>query len=237
MTGGKIIPTPWHTASSQQSGYDQVVEEILSGHLAPGSKVELVELMRRFFQTTTDLRQAIVRLTNEGLAHQDGPAALRINPVSVADLEELTATRVFIERETLVRSVQSGGAAWEATVMDSYAALVEDDPSQAEDVRAGVDVWEQRNHVFHIALISACPIRRLREISDNFYRQHERYRRLLGGRRPVPQAAIQEHQALHKAAIARDAERAGDLLVDHIRHSAATLADGIADGSWFGSAV
>lgn len=237
MTGIKITPTPWHTASSQPSGYDQLVEEILSGHLAPGSKIELVELMRRFFQTTTDLRQAIVRLANEGLAHQDGPAALRISPVSVADLEELTATRVFIERESLVRSIQSGGAAWETAVMDSYAALVEDDPLQSEDLRAAVDAWEQRNHAFHTALISACPIRRLREISDNFYRQHERYRRLLGGRRPVSQAAIVEHQALYKAVIAREAERAGDLLVEHIRNSAASLADGIADGSWFGSAV
>lgn len=236
MSGSKIIPTPWHTASSQQSGYDQMVEEILSGHLAPGSKIALVELMRRFFQTTTDLRQAIVRLTNEGLVHQDGPAVLRISPVSVADLEELTATRVFIERETLVRSVQTGGAAWEAAVMDSYAVLAEDDPSRAGDMRAAVDAWEQRNHIFHTALIAACPIRRLREISDNFYRQHERYRRLLGGRRPVPQAALLEHQALHKAAIAREAERAGDLLVEHIRNSAASLADGIADGSWFGSA-
>jgi len=237
MTGIKITPTPWHTASPQQSAYEQVVEEILSGHLAPGSKIELVELMRRYFQTTTDLRQAIVRLANEGLAHQDGLAALRIAPVSVADLKELTATRVFIEREALVQSIKAGGVAWEKAVMESYARLTEDDPSQAADPRSAVDAWEQRNHIFHNALISACPIRRLREISDNFSRQHERYRRLLGGRRPVAQIAIQEHQDLYKAAITREADKAGDLLVEHIRNSAASLADGIADGSWFGASA
>lgn len=237
MSETTIIPTPWHIGAADQSGYDRLVEEIMSGHLAPGSKIELVELMRRYFRTTTDLRQAIVRLANEGLAHQDGPAALRISPVSVADLKELTETRVFIERETLVRSIRSGNAAWEASVMDSFNSLAEYDPNQGEDLRAAVEAWEQRNHVFHTNLIAACPIRRLREISDNFYRQHERYRRLLGGRRPVPQAAIDEHLALHKAAIARDADKAGDLLVEHIRHSASSLADGIADGSWFGSAI
>jgi DNA-binding GntR family transcriptional regulator len=213
------------------SAYQQVVEAILSGHLAPGSKIDLAQLMRRYFISTSDLREAIIRLSSDGLALLDGPAALRITPVSVADLEELTTTRIFIESETVALSVRAGGTAWEAELAASYTDLA-DFPT---DSRAAGEAWEQRNHRFHAALIAACPLRRLKDFSELLSRQHERYRRLLAGRRAVSPDIQREHQELFAAAQAHDGERAGRLLGEHIRRSAETLADGIADGSWFGT--
>jgi DNA-binding GntR family transcriptional regulator len=211
-----------------------MVDDILSGRLAPGSKVDLAELMRRHFLSTSDLYATIIRLSQDGLAVLDGPQALRITPVSVADLKDLTATRVVIETDALTRSIASGGGAWQDSVHASYAKLADVDHGEG---KSPVAEWEPRNHAFHMALIAACPVRRLKDYSALLYRQHERYRRLLAERRAVTQDVHAEHEALYAAALAGDAEQAGQLLGEHIRRSAETLVDGIADGSWFGSGV
>ncbi|HLN24884.1 MAG TPA: GntR family transcriptional regulator [Patescibacteria group bacterium] len=231
MAASSDIRANWQAAFP----HEQMVEDILSGRLAPGSKIDFADLMRRYFVSTADLHEAIIRLSNEGLAVLDGPTALRISPVSVADLKDLTAARVLIETDALVRSIQAGGAAWEAGVSESYANLADIDCPPTGDARPQVEAWERRNHRFHTALIAACPVRRLKDFSELLYRQHERYRRLLADRRLVSQDVHAEHHALFAAALAGDAERAAQGLREHIRLSAETLADGIADGSWFGS--
>lgn len=218
-----------------QSAYERIVEEILSGRLAPGSKLDLAELMRRYFTSTAELRETIIHLSNDGLASLDGASSLRIAPVSLADLADLTDSRILIETEVARRSVLAGDAVWVADLGQSFVRLAEMEPLRTGEQRSHVEQWERCNHAFHAALVSACPVLRLKEISELLYRQHERYRRLSGGRRLFSREALSEHQELYTAALARDGDGVARLLGDHIRHTAATLADGLSDGSWFGA--
>ncbi|OIQ86034.1 DNA-binding transcriptional regulator CsiR [mine drainage metagenome] len=218
------------------SCYGRVMEDILSGHLAPGAKIELADLMRRYFLSSGDLVAAIIRLAGDGLVALEGASALRIAPVSVGDLEELTESRVFVDCEALRRSVRLGGAAWRHGVEDSFARLSAMDHLSTGDDRVKIEAWELLNHGFHAALTAACPLGRLKAQGEHLYRQHERYRRLLSGRRAIALDVHQEHEALAAAALSGDGDQAAALLESHIRKSAATLAAGIADGSWFGTA-
>lgn len=215
---------------------DWLEEEILSGRLAPGSLVDLETLADRRRSTRSDMHAVALRLVADGLATLDNAAAvLRIAPVSLADLNDLTATRIVVETEALRQSIALGDAAWEQRVRGAFECLSAVEPLMVENPRRFLNDWEQCNGAFHAGLVSACPLRRLMDFNRRLYKQHQRYRRLavLG---PRGQRDVQaEHLALFEAALARDAETAGRVLTQHIASTVDQLSNGIRDGTWFGS--
>lgn len=213
-----------------------IERQILAGRLPPGARVELPELLERNGLPPTELNEAVVRLSLNGLASPAGEHALRVAPVSVVDLEDLTATRIIVEGAALRAAIAAGDHAWEERVRAAYARLAELDPLLAEGQSGGArEGWEAANHDFHDALTDACPARRLLRFAALLYLQHERYRRLSIARPQTTRDVASEHRALFDAAMARDADRACAHLTDHIQRTATIAAEGIRDGSWFGN--
>lgn len=217
---------------------DWLEEEILSGRLAPGSRVNLDDLAAKRAAPWSEIRDSVSRLAGDGLASIEVSGhVLRVSPVSLADLRDLTDTRIAVETEAIRRSVLLGDAAWEERVRSAFARLSAVEPLMLDRPRDFLAEWEMGNEGFHEALDSACPLRRLMEFNRRLYKQHQRYRRLavLGrrGRRDVHA----EHLALFEAAMRRDAERAVAILAEHIANTVEQLADGIRDGSWFGVSI
>lgn len=215
--------------------YRWIEGEILSGRLAPGSKLDLSALSEATAATADDLRDAMIRLSNDGLVRLDAAGALRVSPVSVSDLRDLTATRIVIEGEALRRSIAQGDAAWLAQVSAAYARLAEIDPLLPCNRRDLIDQWEQCNHDFHAALVAACDLNWIKRFNAVLYKHHERYRRLSLSQRTAPRDVHGEHLALYRAVMARDAAAATKVIADHIGGTADALTSGICDGSWFGA--
>lgn len=210
--------------------------EILSGRLPPGSKVVLDALAEQRSVTLSEIREAVVCLVNDGLASLDGEAALRVAPVSLADLKDLTRTRIVVETEVLRSSIRAADAGWEERVRAAFGELSAVEALLGDNPRAHLDRWERCNGEFHAALDAACPLRRLMRFNTLLYKQHERYRRLVLVQRTAPRDVHAEHLALFEAAIERDEARACTVLEEHIARTVDMLANGIRDGSWFGAA-
>lgn len=211
--------------------------EILSGRLAPGSKLDLEMLAERRSVTASDIREAAVMLSNDGLVSLEGGAFLRVSPVSLADLKDLTATRVVVEAEVLRRSILAADETWEERVRAAFGELSAVEALLGDNPRAHLDRWERCNGDFHAALVSACPLRRLMRFNALLYKQHERYRRLMLVQRTTPRDVHAEHLALFEAAMARDPDTACAALEEHIGRTVDMLANGIRDGSWFGASA
>lgn len=217
---------------------DWLEEEILSGRLAPGSLVDLDLLADRRAAAGSELRDAALRLVADGLATIDNsPAVLRVAPVSMADLNDLTSTRIVAETEALRRSIAAGDAAWEQRVREAFESLSAVEPLMMENPRRFINEWEQCNEAFHTALASACPLRRLMDFNRRLYKQHQRYRRLAVLGRRGQRDVHAEHLALFEAAMARDGEAASRVLTQHIANTVDQLASGIRDGTWFGTPI
>ena len=77
--------------------------------------------------------------------------------------------------------------------------------------------WEERNRIFHEVLIAACPSRWLKHFLSILYHQAERYRRMSLYLQPIPRDIHVEHEALLHAAMNRDADKAADILSEHIQ--------------------
>lgn len=223
------------TLPPDASAHERMEADLLSGRLPPGSRLDPDAIALRLGVSLLDMREAVVRLSTDGLVVIDGNGALRAAPVSLADLHDLTATRIAIEGDALRASLEAGDDAWEATLRTSFAALDAAEVAFGEDPAGQMDRWEQCNAAFHAALVAACPLRRLLRFNALLYKQHERYRRLSLARRPASRNVQAEHQALFQAALARDVDEAGRVLAGHIGRTADLLSSGMRDGRWFGA--
>ncbi|MCW2248961.1 DNA-binding GntR family transcriptional regulator [Azospirillum fermentarium] len=209
-------------------------ERILSGGIAPGARIVLDDIAEQRAVALSEVREAVLRLAGDGLVVVEN-GVVRAAPVSLADLKDLTATRVVVETEALRQSIACGGDSWRRQIHQSFERLAAVEPLAFDNPRDFLGEWEQCNAGFHAALVSACPLRRLMDVNRRLYKQHQRYRRLalLGGRGQRDVHA--EHLGLYEAALSRDADGAARLLARHIGNTVDQLANGIRDGSWFGT--
>lgn len=198
-----------------ESAYRTLRRDIIEGRLAPGEKLRVEHLKDDYGVGAGTLREALSLLISDALVVSQGQRGFRVAPVSLEDFEDITRTRVMLECEALRQSITIGDETWEANLVAAFHRL-----TKAEEKRIGSEVreeWEERNRIFHEILIAACPSRWLKHFLSILYQQAERYRRLALYLQPIPRDIHSEHEALLHAAINRDAEKAADILSEHIQ--------------------
>lgn len=198
-----------------EAAYQRLRNDIVEGILAPGEKLRVEHLKDRYGVGAGTLREALLRLVSDALVLVQGQRGFRVAPMSLADFEDITRTRVLLETEALRQSILAGGEEWEANLVSVFHLLSRAEERLTQD-HGAVEEWELRNRIFHESLIQACPSRWLHHFQAIIYRQSERYRRLSVFRRPIPRDVHAEHQALFEAALRRDADAAAALLREHI---------------------
>jgi DNA-binding GntR family transcriptional regulator len=77
--------------------YDRLEAEILAGQLAPGSRLLIVPLAKRFGTSQAPVREAIQRLTEEGLAVTEPYAGTVLKVPSWSEVEEIYQLREELE--------------------------------------------------------------------------------------------------------------------------------------------
>lgn len=197
--------------------YGQVREDIIQGRLAPDSKLK-IELLRNTYEVgATPIREALSRLSSDGFVVTEGQRGFRVSPISPEDLEDVTELRITLELKALRKSILHGGDEWESRVVSTYYQLGK---VEEQDLFENLGTWEQRNHDFHWALISACTSKWLLHFYNILYDQHKRYRNISLianlGKRDVHA----EHQRIYDAALARDVDTACHETEQHIRMTA-----------------
>lgn len=207
--------TPAEPKTLVESAYRALRRDIIEGRLAPGEKLRVEHLKDDYGVGAGTLREALSLLISDALVVSQGQRGFRVTPVSLEDFEDITTTRVMLECDALRQSITMGDDAWEASLLAAFHLL-----TKAEEKRIGSEdreEWEERNRLFHEALISACPSRWLKHFLSILYQQAERYRRLSLYLQPIPRDVHIEHEALLQAAITRDANKATAILSEHIQ--------------------
>ena len=197
-----------------ESAYRALRRDIIEGHLAPGKKLRVEHLKDDYGVGAGTLREALSLLISDALVVSQGQRGFRVAPVSLEDFEDITRMRVMLECEALRQSIAMGDDAWEGALLAAFHRL-----AKAEEKRIGTEDredWEERNRIFHEVLIAACPSLWLKRFLAILYQQAERYRRLSLYLQPIPRDIHAEHEALLKATMDRDAEKATAILSEHI---------------------
>lgn len=208
------------TRSNTDRAYDRLRTEILHGDLMPGDRLTAADLQDRFALGLTPIREALMRLSAEGLVDTETHRGARVADVSAEALADLMATRRSIERLCLEASMARGDEAWESEVVAAMHMLSRTPlPSSTED-RSAAALWEERHRRFHFALVSACGSDWLLRFWNTLADHSERFRKLRLLNRHVAAAEVRdvnaEHRAIMDAVLARDVPTATRLMDQHL---------------------
>lgn len=191
--------------------------DIVCGKLLPGERLRAEHLKDQYEVGAATLREALSLLLSDALVTAEGQRGFRVAPISLADLEDVTNTRVLIETEALRQSIRRGDAHWEADLVAAFHLL-----TQAETGPDGLDpeVFEPRNKAFHEALIANCCSLWSKYILGILYRHAERYRNInlrLTAAHAAQRNVHREHEEIFRAAMDRQEARAALAMESHVR--------------------
>jgi GntR family carbon starvation induced transcriptional regulator len=209
--------------SRTEQAYEALKSELLDGGYAPGSKLKIDTLCEHLGVSPGAVREALSRLTSDGLVSAEPQRGFTVAQVSAEDLIDLTSVRIAIETRCLRRAIQVGNLAWEGRIKDAWHQL------EKTPVRSGVRPgtmnpdWTRLHTAFHDSLIVACDSRWGLKLRDQMYVQAERYRRMMLPYAKIPREPDAEHEAIVQAVLARDADRACLLLAHHLQKTADIL--------------
>jgi DNA-binding GntR family transcriptional regulator len=211
-------------ATRAEQVYADLRADILAGRVLPGTKLRLVELTERHGCSMTVVREALTRLSEQGLVQSEPQHGFHVTPLSDDDLEDLTTARCELEGLVLRMSIVHGDIAWESAVVAAHHALDRTAIESDADPQVMSDEWTQAHSGFHAALLSACPNQRLLNMAMSLRDAAELYRRWS---RPIghddDRDVAGEHRALVVAALGGDADGAVRLLEDHLRRTTRAL--------------
>lgn len=190
-------------------------EDIIGCFLKPGEKLRFEALRTRYSVSFSTLREALSRLTAEGLVTSEEQRGFIVAPVSIADLNDLTDMRILLEKEALGRAIDRGDDRWEAEILSTFFRM------DRLQLRLGREYylsaqWAADHSEFHLSLVLACGSPTLLEIRKKLFERAHRYRRMSSQFRPQWREKTIEHKALADAALERDKPRALALIEQHI---------------------
>jgi GntR family transcriptional regulator, carbon starvation induced regulator len=199
--------------------YQHIRRDIISGALAPGTKLAMEMLTKRYGVGLSPLREALVKLTGDALAVAEGQRGFWVSQISINELEDTMNTRLLIESQALALAIEKGGPDWERAVQKSYEELSALESKLKEGDAATFARWESANRRFHEALVSACGSPWLIRLRSMLHHHSERYRIISLSQSTIERDVHDEHEAIVDAALARKTLRACRLTEIHLQRT------------------
>jgi DNA-binding GntR family transcriptional regulator len=204
-----------------EPAYRRLRDEILSGHLAPGTRISQVQMARRYGMSRSPLREALRMLQREGLVEGALGKRSRIAPLNGRDLEQLYAMRIVIEAFAIQVTVATATEEEDEELRRYLGEM-----ATHQETR-DFDAWERPHQAFHRTLIAGAGERLVSsaaELTDHA----GRYRRVFLQEPRTWSPAAAEHSAIAEAFIARRPAEAAHELASHLAKTALTVAASLA---------
>ncbi|WP_297655687.1 FCD domain-containing protein [Hydrogenophaga sp.] len=189
--------------------------DVISCDHAPGVKLKVEDLQEAYGYSSSPLREALNRLSQEGLVKADDRRGFRVALITAEDLADLTHMRLMVEVPALRLAIECGDDAWEAAVVAAAHRLEKAESQLSDGPLVLDDQWSQLHRDFHMSLLAACPSQRQRALCASLFDQAERYRRFSARHRVGSRSKSREHKRLLEAVLKRDADTACALLAEH----------------------
>jgi len=206
---------------STETVYARLKQQILDNHYAPGAQILESAVAAELNASRTPVREAFVRLQQEGLLEIVPRHGVRISVLSPGDMREIYDVLMSLEPTAVeLLAARCPGRAEIAALIDACDAM--------EAALAGeVDLaaWAAADEAFHLNLARLCGNRRLAAMIMQVWDQAHRARMYTLKLRPPPRKSTAEHRAVVDAILAGDVERARDLYHAHRRRGGSELLD------------
>jgi DNA-binding GntR family transcriptional regulator len=203
---GSVGAIPLRTAAVLEA----IKHAILAGELRPGQSLVEAELAQALGVSKTPVREALKTLAGAGLVTMSPYRGAAVRVIDGETAHAIYDMRMLLEPEAVRRAAACGGD-WEA----ARQALERADASSDEAERS------LANREFHRTLYRECGNPLLVAALDDLRDQTALISAAAWQQRPSWKREAGEHRTILAAAEAGDADRAGELLADHISSFAA----------------
>lgn len=181
---------------------------ILTGELAGGTRLGLTEIASIFDVSTTPVREALRQLSFEGLVTLDDYRGGVVAAVSRSEVEEIVRIRQVLEPLAIEEAV----AGMTDEILDDAEGILE--MMAASD---SWDTWIHGNRAFHQKIYEAASSRRLVSLIKGLQDMTVVFVSSTLSRSPLlKDSATSDHQAILRAARARDPETLIEVTLRHL---------------------
>ena len=179
--------------SLSELAYKALKHEIMENLLSPGYQEMEPELVIRLGMSRTPVREAVIRLSKEGLVDVIPRRGIRVKPVSVEDMKEIYELLAVLEAEASAKVAMLPTSSLDLDPMIKSVELMERALDQKD-----LNTWAKADDNFHRSLLELCPNRRLAQFVGQLLDQAHRVRMFTLLLREIPYKSTQEHWDLIK---------------------------------------
>ena len=213
-SAAKLMAVDFVATTIADRAYDRIRSDIVFGRLAPGSRLRLDQIASTYGASVSTLREIFGRLTSEGLVVAEGQRGFRVAPVSPDGFCDVAAMRLLLESYAIPLSFHVGDLEWESRVVAAHHKLSVLERRMMAGDQTEAELWKSYDREFHHTLIEACGSQTLLDLYAGVFDHYLRYQMVAVVFRGA--VAADEHRRLLDCSLARDSERACQVLAAHV---------------------
>lgn len=203
-----------------ETAYENLKQRIIANDLEPGVQLLEEELAVMLGMSRTPIREAAIRLEQEGFLEIVPRKGVTIAPMSKRAVREINEVLECLEIQAAERLAARRLSPAELGLLDDAIARM-DDTLEQDDPKA----WAQADYAFHCLLIDLCGNQHLAEVARNFLDKAHRFRLLTLPYRDKPVYSNVNHAAVVEAVRRHDPQTAQDIHRGHKRRWARELGE------------
>jgi DNA-binding GntR family transcriptional regulator len=196
--------------SLSEHAYRVIRTAVLRNILAPGYFASEREVAERFGLSRTPVREALLRLRDEGLVEVQPRRGVRVLPLSVDDVREIHQIARALELEAALTLAARPATAED--LAEVYADVAAMEAALAVEDR---DAWVSADTRFHLGIVGRAENQRLVQSYNALRVLTDRARLFVLHVRPLPTRSTREHRAMLDAIVAGDLGLVAELYRSH----------------------
>ena len=210
-----------------ERAYRDLRTAIVRCEFEPGVRLRVEDLARRFEISSSPVREALSRLSEQGFVRALDKRGFRVAPLTIEGIVDLTRIRHLLECEALRDAITHGDDAWEAAIVAAGHSLALSEQRLSSQTVALDNAWSERHRAFHLAFYASCSSPLLLDLVSELFDRAERYRRYSASHRLAERSKHNEHKELMQAVLSRDADKAVACLRKHISGTERRVSDAL----------
>lgn len=213
--GAKVISANKPSPRAAAQVYDQLRQEIIALRMEPGAIINRLQLQEHFGFSSTPVRDALMRLGEEGLVEIVAQSATRVSLIDVSQARQAQFLRRALEQEAVETLCLSADRA----VVGELLSLI--DKQRAIAAEGDLAMFDSVDRQFHRRIFEAAGVVELHEMVRRRSGHIDRIRQL-----HLPQAGrlkeiIEDHEVIVSAVKAGDPLMARTAIRNHLSRSLA----------------
>lgn len=183
--------------------YHLLRAQIIGCELKPGSRLNISSLQSSLSLSQASVREALSRLTAEGLVEIERHRGFRVAPISASGFRELIEACITIELPLIRSAIANGDLEWERQLVSAYHRAAQT-LQQVVAGDEGVEAYSNERQRFYEVLMSPCENKWLLWSWRLLYAQNMRYRHMYFPLARVELEQLPLHEEIVQAAVKRD---------------------------------